>query len=352
MANVKIPMAVSAAVASILDGSHATLESLFETVGVTGEAPDLPHHSKWKTWLYKAGKDPNINSLKVLGGLLEEFMDLPPANWDPEYENWKEDRIRVNDILRRHGFHYSQGGNIVYKKKAVSIGLEPEDSHVWPAGNFRLFMSHVSDFKENTAYLQRSLTKYGITAFVAHENIKPTKEWHDEIENALFSMDALAAVLSPGFDTSPWTDHEVGIAIGRGVLVIPIRRGMDPYGFIAKYQGIQGSGKKVSEVANEIFNVLRNNEKTRERILSVLIEQFLFANELGVAKDKLNYISSFDNIDRYYLGKIKENTLSNSLLAGSAEIKKDVNNLLRLNSMGQLKKKADINFSKDDDLPF
>jgi len=42
--------------------------------------------------------------------------------------------------------------------------------------------------------LQSSLRRFGISAFVAHVDIDPTKEWQDEIEAALFSMDALAAI--------------------------------------------------------------------------------------------------------------------------------------------------------------
>ena len=59
-------------------------------------------------------------------------------------------------------------------------------------------------------------------------------------------MDALAAILTPGFNESKWTDQEVGVAVGRGSLIIPIRKGMNPYGFIGKYQGMQGKKHKTS----------------------------------------------------------------------------------------------------------
>jgi hypothetical protein len=51
------------------------------------------------------------------------------------------------------------------------------------------------------------LRSFGVSAFVAHENIEPTK-WQDEIEKALLSMNALAAILMPGFHESKWTDQE------------------------------------------------------------------------------------------------------------------------------------------------
>ena len=50
------------------------------------------------------------------------------------------------------------------------------DSTFWHTNHFRLFMSHLSSFKARTAQLQESLKDYGISAFVAHEDIEPTKE--------------------------------------------------------------------------------------------------------------------------------------------------------------------------------
>ena len=44
----------------------------------------------------------------------------------------------------------------------------------------------------------------------------------DEIEAALFSMDALVAVVTPGFVESKWADQEIGVAIGGSLLVIPV----------------------------------------------------------------------------------------------------------------------------------
>ena len=129
--------------------------------------------------------------------------------------------------------------------------LIADEGSFWDVGHFRfrLFLSHVAPFKDKAAYLEKRLRDFGISAFVAHQDIEPTKEWLVEIEKALFSMDTLAALLTPGFADSHWTDHEVGVAIGRCKSVIPILKGQIPYGFIGKYQGLQGEGKSVSQVA-------------------------------------------------------------------------------------------------------
>jgi hypothetical protein len=109
---------------------------------------------------------------------------------------------------------------------------------IWGDSGYRVFLSHKSEVKKETAGLSEGLRVFGIAAFVAHENIHPTKEWQNEIENALFSMDAFVALLTKEFHESNWTDQEVGFALGRGVPVICVKLGRDPYGFIGKFQAL------------------------------------------------------------------------------------------------------------------
>ena len=80
-ANIRIPAAVCVG-GEVLKGSHATLEALFKRAGAPGPPPGLAHHSKWKTWLLRAGDDPSIDSLKILGLVLEEFMDCIIRVWE------------------------------------------------------------------------------------------------------------------------------------------------------------------------------------------------------------------------------------------------------------------------------
>lgn len=112
MSNVRLPMAVCAVVGEILSGSHATLDALFLASGAPGPPPEISHAAKWKTWLFQAGNDENVDSLRVLGNVIEEFMDLPPREYD-QRAVWEEDRQRVVDILEEHGFRYFRGGRVL-----------------------------------------------------------------------------------------------------------------------------------------------------------------------------------------------------------------------------------------------
>ena len=80
---------------------------------------------------------------------------------------------------------------------------------------FRLFISHISKDKQIATRLKEALAPFGISGFVAHEDIHPTLEWQTQIERALRSMDGFIAVLTEGFSQSNWTQQEVGFAYGR-----------------------------------------------------------------------------------------------------------------------------------------
>jgi hypothetical protein len=111
--NIRLPAAVCAVVAEVLRGSHLTLDALFRRAGAPEPPPQLAHHSKWKAWLIQAGDDPNVDSLKVLARVLEEFMDIPPTGEVPDPEAWQTSRNRVVDVLEEYGFRYYRGGRVL-----------------------------------------------------------------------------------------------------------------------------------------------------------------------------------------------------------------------------------------------
>jgi hypothetical protein len=231
-------------------------------------------------------------------------------------------------------------------------GLALTQSKFWLSGHFRLFLSHLSSFKEKTAQLQTALREYGISAFVAHEDIAPTKEWQHEIENALFTMDALVVILTPGFKESNWTDQEVGVAVGRDVLIIPIKRGLNPYGFIAKYQGLQGDSKTISQVANELFQILASHSKTKPRIAEALVEQVLVSAGFTEAIGKLKLIRRIETLPEQYLEKLRDNLSRNKTLAGSAEFRVLLNEMLIERGLPELTVEKPLQALSDDDIPF
>jgi hypothetical protein len=115
MSHIRLPKAVCLVVAEVLrPRSHAIGNSLFLTAGAPGPPPaDLPHTDKWKTWLFRAGADPNVDSLSLLGNVLEEFMDIAPREDLQRLAAWKADRDRVVQVLEENGFRYYRGGRVL-----------------------------------------------------------------------------------------------------------------------------------------------------------------------------------------------------------------------------------------------
>lgn len=109
-------------------GSHATLDELFSSAGAPGEPPALSHGSKWKTWIFRCGQDPNIDSLEVLGNLLEEFMDLPPSD-GASLEDWRTKRTRVEAVLEENGLRYFRFGRIL-PQGALPVEAQPDTAQL------------------------------------------------------------------------------------------------------------------------------------------------------------------------------------------------------------------------------
>ncbi len=136
--------------------------------------------------------------------------------------------------------------------------LPEAQDRIWGDEGYRVFFSHKAEVKKETAILKKKLNLFGVSCFVAHEDIHPTKEWQNEIENALFSMDAFIALMTERFHESLWTDQEVGVAFGRGVPIIAIKLGKDPYGFIGKFQALSCSW---DQAAQEIVKILVKHDQ-------------------------------------------------------------------------------------------
>lgn len=171
-------------------------------------------------------------------------------------------------IVKREEFGVFEGYKLSDHPKDPPHGAtasSPPANWVNPK-RFRLFISHLAIHKNKATRLKSCLVRYGIDGFVAHEDIEPTLEWQNEIENALRTMDAFLAIHTAGFSKSIWAQQEVGYAVGRGVQTISLQMGEDPTGFISKHQALRRGDRKAEEVAGEIDGILAKDPRTREKL--------------------------------------------------------------------------------------
>lgn len=183
------------------------------------------------------------------------------------------DRNFPRDHLREVTILPISSATAALGKKATPSGFDV--ARLWGEGKFKLFLSHVSAYKVSVGKLSAALSIYGVSAFVAHDDIEPSLEWRDEIEIALRSMDALAALVTPEFHASLWTDQEVGWAFGRGVLALPVMLGAAPYGFLGKFQGVSGGDlTRPADLAALITKALLGNRQTHAEMRRALVSAF------------------------------------------------------------------------------
>lgn len=226
------------------------------------------------------------------------------------------------------------------------------DDSMWKPGLFRLFISHLSANKESASNLKRCLTDFGIDCFVAHEDITPSKEWEIEIEKALFTMDALCAIVVPDFIKSPWCDQEVGIALGQKKLVISINKGNNPYGFFGKYQALKSRNKTANELATDVWRALYTNEKTRTLYLNKLVSLILNSTIKSEALKYIKIIKQCEDLGKHSVESLHDNLIDNSIL-NTEEVIDSINpifqkyGLMPLSTISRPAKKNDY-----DELPF
>ena len=244
-------------------------------------------------------------------------------------ESWGADEdgyvlYTLRDATDRHlidvAAHYGLG--FVQAKSAV----EPK---CWAPGCCRLFISHLAKYREEAGRLQESLREYGISSFVAHNDIEPTLEWQAEIEKALATCDAMVALLREGFHASKWTDQEIGYAMGRDRQVIAVRLGQDPYGFIGRFQGITGAGLTPVVLSVQIFNILKKDIRTKDRIAYGLVASFESSDSFAQARNRATLLARAEFWDRTLSARCLAAVEKNGQINGASRVPGQVANIIK-----------------------
>jgi hypothetical protein len=186
------------------------------------------------------------------------------------------------DLAEHVGFHFEE---------ATTPGVAPP---FWRKGMLRVFITHLAVHRAFAAGLQEELLRFGISCFVAHNDIEPTSEWQAQIETALTTCEALVALLHPSFHASNWTDQEIGFAMGRGVPTFTVRLGQDPYGFISRFQAFNGNDKTPKQLSRELFDTYRKNKQTHRRMSEILIGLFEESGSFAQATEQIGYLEELE----------------------------------------------------------
>jgi len=206
----KVSVICKYAIESFNEGDWLTLGQ------ITGSLKKVTDHGRLLRSLSFGDDDYSFSAAEVLDDIFKSDTDLIP------------DVIDHFDV----DLWYSQKHPDKYRR--VFLETKVTNADFWEDGYLKLFVSHLSSNKSRMSALKASLSNWGVCAFIAHEDVEPSREWRDEVEAALQSMEILVAVVEPGFKESDWCAQEVGYALGRGIDVIPLCAGLEPFGFFGK----------------------------------------------------------------------------------------------------------------------
>ncbi len=206
--------------------------------------------------------------------------DLNKATTDVENEYVRAVHFSLTDALD------------IQSQAAVPFTREPR-AHpnavgLWKENCLRLFISHRDKDKAAAHGLANALEPFGVCSFVAHDTIKPMKEWQLEILNGLMTMEVMLIILTDDFHESNWTNQEIGFALGKGIPIIALKVGKtDPKGFISSKQAMKITTPPLEDSAPEVHKLLVNEIGQEGRLKSIMIEAFVSSPNFVESMERL-----------------------------------------------------------------
>jgi hypothetical protein len=303
MAPELIPPAVRIAVTNAVGGwgpySVREIHDLFNSYGFVelAQVPDAGGVRRTAAEQYHAVIDwTSREAARAYVDLVDEVLT--------HYPETSEDEIgqRLRRVLRRAGIRPDSSGRLQLPEAATEAAeaLEAASEGIWTDERVRIFISHLSAHKVRVHAIAQELNRAAFSCFVAHDMIEPSRQWQDVIELALRTCDALVAYVTPGFRASAWCDQEVGWALGRGLIVIPVRAGEDPHGFFGAYQAVPAhDDQRPAEVATSIARgiavaVFRQQRAGARRLIEpvagAVIEAFCTSRSFETARRRFELI--------------------------------------------------------------
>jgi hypothetical protein len=238
--------------------------------------------------------------------------------------------------------------------------INPDMLGVWRKDHIRLFISHRDEYKQQASELGLALKDYGISSFVAHDTIEPMEKWQHIILKSLYSMEIMLLFITDGFFDSFWTNQEVGVALGRGIPIIPVKmQKCDPRGFISDTQALVGSLDNPATTVDKIYKVLAEKLGQEERIRKSTVQAFVDSSNFDESKKRFERLKDIRSLDEADLQQIIDAFSSNENLHNAYHLTNENKRLAKFlyNKTGKRFKIADrtikqVDEQLDETIPF
>lgn len=132
--------------------------------------------------------------------------------------------------------------------------------------------------------------------------------------------------------------------MGRAMSVFSVTLGETPYGFIGKTQAFNGMGKAAIVLAREIFDALRKNKQTQDKMAEIVVSLFENSGSFDAAKTMMTYLEELTVWKPGFAQRVKEAADNNGQISSAWGVPQRATALL--------KKKGEKVDKSDDEVPF
>jgi hypothetical protein len=139
----------------------------------------------------------------------------------------------------------------------------------------------------------------------------------------------MVVLMREGFHASKWTDQEIGYAMGRGRMVIAVSLGQDPYGFIGRFQAISGGQFTSAALATQIFDILKKNQKTKDRAAQGLVASFVASDSFAETRSRLGLLFKAEYWDKTLSERCLTAMEKNGQISGTTGARSHLANILK-----------------------
>lgn len=192
----------------------------------------------------------------------------------------------------------------------------------------KVFLSYSNVDKELAGKIKNKIEDYGLTVFLAHEDIEPLEEWVERIRAELEACDIFIPILTKHFYESEWTDQETGIAFTRNKLIIPLKVSDDPYGFISHIQALKIDVDEIGPSCYKLAKVIVSRPAFVGLFRDALIKKFGDSWSFDDAGHNTNLLLSFEGYTLSQVTNIIKCSVVNSQINGSFKAKRKLNNFI------------------------
>lgn len=190
------------------------------------------------------------------------------------------------------------------------------------------FLSHSHEDRKLASGLKREFSRYGVDIFIAHEDLAPSVEWEKHILQMLKKCRLFFPLITESFVKSKWTDQETGFAVASRKIMVPLSKGVVPYGFIGRFQA-----QKIRDpLSNTCWNVVRTltkHHKTGRQMRSSAIDRFLESHSFESANTFAPCLEKLKPFSEEELTKIVKGSIENTQIYGGFTARDVVRKLIR-----------------------